>query len=95
MEVGAAGGEEAGLSLLAGCTGRDTQIGFRAAAVVKQLESTTILAAAEAMNPTIVAAEAAEAASKVAADAAKAKHDAIPAQRAEIEKLINQLSEAV
>ncbi len=74
---------------------RREQIGSRAAAVVKQQESTTILAAAEAMNPTIVAAEAVEAASKAAADAAKAKHDAIPAQRAEIEKLIKQLSEAV
>ena len=74
---------------------RREQIGSRAANIAKQQEATAMLAAAEAMNPTIVAAEATEAAAKAVADAAKAKHDGFAAQRAEIEKLVKQLTEAV
>jgi len=74
---------------------RREQIGSRAANIAKQQEATAMLAAAEAMNPSIVAAEATEAAAKAVADAAKAKHDGFAAQRAEIEKLVKQLTEAV
>lgn len=74
---------------------RREQIASRAMVGVKQQEATAMTAAAEAMNPAITAAEAAEAAAKAAADAAKAKHDVIAAQKAELDALAKQLSEAV
>ncbi len=74
---------------------RREQIASRALAVVKQQEEVAMIAAAEAMNPLIVAAEVAEAAVKATADAAKAKHDGVAAQRAELEKLIAQLAASI
>jgi mono/diheme cytochrome c family protein len=76
-------------------TKRREQIGSRASAAAKTQEAAALAAAAEAMNPAIAAAEAAEATAKTNADAAKAKHDAIAAQRAELEKMVKQLTEAI
>ncbi|MGV3485029.1 MAG: c-type cytochrome domain-containing protein [Planctomycetaceae bacterium] len=81
--------------LVAVATKRRAQITARAAATAKQQEATALTAAAEAMNPAIAAAEAAEVAAKPAVDAANAKHAPLAAQRAELERLVKQLAEAV
>jgi len=74
---------------------RRSQIVTRVTAVTQTQEAALMTSAAQALNTAIASAEAAEAAAKTVADTAKAIHDPLATQKAELEKLAKQLTDAV